>query len=201
MKLYYAAKTRATRPRWMLEEIGAPYEIVRLSLSKGEHKTPEYLKIHPHGAVPALVDGDVTIFESAAIIAYLADKYPEKHLAPPAGSPARGPYYQWLIYSMATEEPPVFKFFLNTILLPEDKRSPALVQEARDQWAAVGKVLDDAVASTPYILGDHFSAADIMISSISNWAGALKLNDPFPALKAYGARCAGRPAFQRAIAD
>ena len=102
MKLYYAPQTRAVRPRWLLEEIGAPYTLVRLDMSKGEHKTPEYVKIHPHGAVPALVDGDVTMFESAAICAYLADKFPEKRLAPPVGSPARATYYQWIIYSMAT---------------------------------------------------------------------------------------------------
>jgi glutathione S-transferase len=76
MKLYYARQTRASRARWMLEEIGEPYELVRLDLSKGEHKRPEYLKIHPHGAVPALVDGETSMFESAAICAYLADKLP-----------------------------------------------------------------------------------------------------------------------------
>src|SRR6266542_3578948 len=77
MKLYYAPRSRATRARWMLEEIGAPYELARIDLSKGEQKKADYLKIHPHGVVPALSDGDVTIFESAAICAYLADKFPE----------------------------------------------------------------------------------------------------------------------------
>ena len=114
MKLYYAPQTRATRPRWMLEEIGAPYELVRLQLSKGEHKQPEYLRVHPHGAVPAFADEHVTLFESGAICAYLADTFPEKQLAPAAGSAQRGPYYQWLFYSMATMEPPVLKVFLNT---------------------------------------------------------------------------------------
>ena len=102
MKLYYAPQTRAGRVRWMLEEIGAPYELVRLDMSKGDHKKPEYMKIHPHGAVPALADGDLAMFESAAICAYLADKFPEKRLAPPVGTPPRGLYYQWMIYSMAT---------------------------------------------------------------------------------------------------
>ncbi|MET0152909.1 MAG: glutathione S-transferase N-terminal domain-containing protein, partial [Candidatus Binatia bacterium] len=89
MKLYYARQTRASRARWMLEEIGEPYELVRLDLSKGEHKRPEYLKIHPHGAVPALVDGETAMFESAAICAYLADKFPAKGFAPPPTSAAR----------------------------------------------------------------------------------------------------------------
>src|SRR5258705_12836566 len=111
MKLYYARMTRAGRPRWMLEETGAPYELVRLDLSRGEHKKPEYMKIHPHGSVPALDDGDLALFESAAICAYLADKFPEKRLAPPVGTPARGLYYQWIVYSMATMEPPILKVF------------------------------------------------------------------------------------------
>src|SRR5256885_9492904 len=114
MKLYYAPQTRATRPRWMLEEIGVPYELVRLQLSKGEHKQPEYLKIHPHGAVPAYSDGEVTMFESAAICAYLADKFPDKRLAPPLGSPQRGLYYQWLVYARAHKEPPPPQSSLNT---------------------------------------------------------------------------------------
>lgn len=201
MKLYYCPKTRATRPRWMLEEVGAPYEIVRVDLSKGEHKRPEYMKIHPHGSVPALADGDATIFESAAICAYLADKFPDEHLAPPLRSPARGAYYQWLFYAMATAEPPPLKLFLNTVVLPEEKRSAALAEEARAQWADVGRVLQRAVEGRTYLLGERFSAADVMIASIVNWAGALGLNDGFPGLAAYGARCASRAAYQRAVAD
>ena len=77
MKLYYAPQTRATRPRWLLEELEVPYELIRISLAQGEQKKPEYLKIHPHGLVPALVDGGVTLFESSAICLYLADKFPK----------------------------------------------------------------------------------------------------------------------------
>ena len=73
LKLYHSPQSRSTRPRWLLEEIGAPFEVVKLDLSKQEHKTPQYMKIHPHGAVPALLDGDLVLIESAAICAYLAD--------------------------------------------------------------------------------------------------------------------------------
>lgn len=201
MKLYYAPKTRATRPRWMLEEVGASYEIVRIDLAKGEHKRPEYQTIHPHGAVPALADGDVTMFESAAICAYLADKFPDKQLAPPIGSSSRAPYYQWLFYAMASAEPPVLKVFLNTVMLPEEKRSATAAEEGRTQWGEVARVLQQATDGKMYLLGEQFSAADVMIASVVNWAGVLKLNEAFPALKAYGARCASRPAFRRAIAD
>jgi glutathione S-transferase len=201
MKLYYAPQTRATRPRWMLEEIGAPYELVRLQLSKGEHKQPEYLKIHPHGAVPAYSDGEVTMFESAAICAYLADKFPDKRLAPPVGSAERGPYYQWLVYSMATMEPPVLKVFLNTRMLAEEKRSPAVAEEGRAQWKDVARVVEQAVEGKAFLLGEQFTAADVMVGSILGWSGFMGLLDGFPGLQAYVGRLTSRPAFKRANAD
>ena len=197
MKLYYAPQTRATRPRWMLEEIGAPYELVRLQLSKGEHKQPEHLKIHPHGAVPAFSDDEVTMFESAAICAYLADKFPDKRLAPPVGSPQRGPYYQWLVYSMATMEPPVLKVFLNTRMLAEEKRSPAVAEE----WKDVARVVQQAVEGKAFLLGEQFTAADVMVGSILGWSGFMGLLEGFPGLQAYVGRLTSRPAFKRANAD
>ena len=149
MKLYYAPQTRAGRPRWLLEELGVPYEIVPVDLAQGEHKKPEYMKIHPHGAVPALADGDLVLFESAAICMYLADKYPEKKLAPAVGTPARGLYYQWMIYTMATLEPPVVQIFLNTVMLPEAERSAAAVEKGKTQFAEVARVLSNALATRP----------------------------------------------------
>jgi glutathione S-transferase len=201
IKLYYAPKTRATRPRWMLEEIGAAYELVRLQLGKGEHKRPDYLAIHPHGAVPAFRDDTVTLFESAAICAYLADKFPDKRLAPPLGSPERGLYYQWLVYSMATMEPPVLKVFLNTMMLPEEKRSAAIAEEGRTQWQDVARVLEQALEGKTFLLGDSFSAADVMVGSILGWSRVMGLIDGYPGLQAYVGRLTSRPAFQRANAD
>lgn len=201
MKLYYGRQTRAGRTRWMLEEIGAPYELVRLDLAKREHKTPQYLKIHPHGAVPALADGDLVIFESAAICAYLADKFPEKQLAPAVGTPERGLYYQWLFYAMATMEPPVVKIFLNTRMLPEEQRSAAAVEEGRAQWRQVATTLESALDGKSFLVADRFSAADVVVGSIAGWSGFLGLLDGFPRLRAYADRLAERPAFRRANAD
>jgi glutathione S-transferase len=200
MKLYFAPQTRAGRPRWMLEELGVPYELVQLDLAKGEHKKPEYMKIHPHGAVPALVDGDLALFESAAICSYLADKYPEKKLAPPVGTPARGLYYQWMHYAMATVEPPLLQTFLHTVMLPEAQRKPEVVEEARKQWQDVARVLSQALAGKTWILGEQFSAADVMIGSCLVWAGFMGMTSGFPELEAYVARCSARPALQAAQA-
>lgn len=201
MKLYHAAQTRSVRPRWLLEEIGAPYTVVRLDMSKGEHKSPEYMKIHPHGAVPALVDGDLTLFESAAICAYLADKFPEKHLAPAVGTPARGLYYQWMFYTMATLEPPVIEVVLHTVMLPEAQRSAAAAEAGRTKFTQVAQVLEQALAGKSFILGDQFSVADVMIGSTLGWAQMMGILSGHPVLEAYVGRLATRPAFQRAQAD
>ncbi len=99
MQLYFAPRTRASRPRWLLEELEVPYELVKLDLSKQESRTPAYVALHPFGEVPVLVDGDVTLFESSAICLYLADRFPEKRLAPSLGSPDRGPYLQWMLFA------------------------------------------------------------------------------------------------------
>jgi glutathione S-transferase len=201
MKLYYCPQTRAGRPRWLLEEIGAPYELVRIDLSKGEHKKPEHLKIHPHGAVPALIDGDLAMFESAAICLYLADKFPEKRLAPPLGTPARGLYYQWMVYTMATLEPPLLQVFLNTVMLPEAERSATAVEKGRATFAGVARVLEQALAGKTFILGEQFSAADVMVGSTLAWGGMMGLIGDHPQIQAYVKRLSERPAFQRARAD
>jgi len=201
MKLYYSPQSRAVRPRWMLEEIGAPYELVRLQLGT-DNKTPAYLKMNPNGTVPTLVDGDLTLFESAAICQYLADRFPDKRLAPPVGTPARGLYYQWIHYAMSALEPPLVTIFLHTINKPEAERIPALVSEARTQLKTGLGVVEQAVLGRTFILGDQFTTADVMVGSTLVWAQMMSLlSDERPATAAYLARLASRPASQRAMAD
>ena len=202
LKLYHSAQSRSVRARWLLEELGVPYEVVRLNLQAEEHKRPEYLKINPNGTVPALVDGDLALFESGAICQYLADKFPEKRLAPPVGTPARGLYVQWIHYAMSGLEPPTVTIFFHTVRKPEAERIPALVTEARAQLAAVLGVLERALAGRQFILGSDFSAADVMLGSTLGWASMLGIvGQERPNVAGYVARLAGRPAFQRASAD
>lgn len=201
MKLYHSAHSRSARPRWLLEEIGQPYELVRVDLSKQEHKTPAYLKIHPHGAVPALVDGDLTLIESAAICAYLADKFPAARLAPAVGTAERGRYYQWMFYAMATLEPPVLQVFLHTVQLPEAERSAAVAEQGRTGFAKVADVIARGLDGKPFLLGEQFSAADVMIGSTLAWAQFMGLLNDRPALLEYAKRLSSRPAFLRAQAD
>lgn len=200
MKLYHMPQSRSLRVRWMLEEIGVPYEIVQKSMHDGSLKTPEYLKLHPHGAVPTLQDGDLTIYESGAICLYLADKYPDAKLAPPISSPQRGLYYQWVLYAIATIEPPILKVFLNTIQLPEAERQPKVAEEGRTQFKAVCDVVTNALKGKQYLLGDQFTAADIMVGGTLGWASMMGLLADHPALQEYVQRINQRPAAQRANA-
>jgi glutathione S-transferase len=198
LKLFYIPRTRALRVRWMLEELGAPYELVRIDWTQA--KSEEYRrKVHPLGAIPALQDGDRTIIESAAIVLHLADRFPEKGLAPPLGQ--RGEYYQWIVYAMATLEPLVDEFVAHTSRRPEEKRVPAIASECRARFSVAARPADDALRSGPFILGDRLSAADFVLGFVLNWAALVGLLSDFPSAQAYVERLRARPAFQAARRD
>jgi glutathione S-transferase len=197
MKLYFNKYTRATRPRWLLEELQVPYELAVVDMAAREHKTDAYLRVHPHGQLPAFTDGDMTIIESAAICLYLADKFPEKGFAPAVGTPARGKYYQWVIYGMASLEGPVAQFFYEN-RKPEGVKSEALVAEAREKFSTPAKTLTAALDGQAWLVDGTFTAADVVVGSILAWAGSLGLLGGYPVLEAYVERCKARPAFSAA---
>ncbi|MFO0580356.1 MAG: glutathione S-transferase family protein [Polyangia bacterium] len=201
IKLYYSPMTRAGRCRWALEELGVPYELVRLDLQKGEHKRPEYLRVHPLGRVPALVDGDLALIESVAICMYLADKYADKGLAPALDDPRRGPYYQWMMFVTATMEAQLTTLVAHTLRLPAEQRVPALADAARSELASAFAYLDDALARGPYLLGDWFTMADVVVGSGMAWAAGMGLLINCPNIQAYVARISQRPALQRSRVD
>jgi glutathione S-transferase len=163
------------------------------------------MSVNPNGTVPTLLDGDLVVYESAAIVQYLADKFPEKRLAPPVGTPARGKYYQWIHYAMSSLEPPAVTFFLHTTGSPvgrQHERIPQLVPDARAQLAAALSVTDRALAGRDYIIGEDFCAADVMVGSMAVWCMMLgTIADDLKNLQAYVSRIAARPAFLRAQAD
>lgn len=197
MKLYFNKFTRATRPRHLLEELGVPYDLVTLDLSKGEHKTPAYLQVHPHGRLPAIEDDGQVVFESAAICLYLADRFPEAGLAPAPGSPDRGPYYQWVVYSVATLEDPVLRTFTQ-IRKPEAERDADAMAKAAADFDECAAVLSQALAGRTWLLGETFTAADVMIGSVLAWGDRMGLNNAWPTLQDYVRRFTARPAFQAA---
>jgi glutathione S-transferase len=201
MKLYYVPQTRSNRPRWLLEELGVPYEMVRLDPRKGDTQAPEYLKVHPLGKVPALEHEGVSIFESAAIVAWLADRFIEKGFAPAPTAPERGQYFQWLFFGMATLEPPLADFAWHTRLLPEDKRVPAVAERARAALPQLFSVLEEALAGRSFLMGEQITAADVVVGSNVMWASAMGLLHTHANLSAYARRLHDRPACKRARAD
>lgn len=198
MKLYFVPQTRSTRPRWVLEELGVPYELVRLDPSKGDNKRPEYLAVHPLGHVPALDDGGLHMVESAAICQYLADKYPERQLAPAVGTPERGAYYQWMMFTMTTVEPPLVSIAEHRRFLPEAERIPEVAERAERRFAEVAGVVQSHLAGREYVVGTHFTAADVVLASALAWGGSMGLLGGFDGLQAYVKRMTARPAAQKA---
>jgi glutathione S-transferase len=193
--LYYAPGTRATRVAFLLEELEVAYERHTLDTAASEHKQPAYLRIHPHGLVPALRDGDTVVFETAAICLYLADRFPEKGLAPAVGSPERAAYYQWAVYSVATLEPILADIWLQ-LQRPEGERDSGLMQSAGARFRESAAVLTSALRSS-YLIGERFSAADVLIGSMLSWAAAMGLLEGQKLLSEYVDRISKRPAFGR----
>jgi len=200
MKLYYVPMTRAFRVRWLLEEAGEPYELVRLDPKAGDTKRPAYLAIHPKGHVPALVDGDVTMFESGAILQHLADRWPEKALAPRVGTRERAAYYQWICFGIAELEPHLVAAF-GQLGKPEGQRNAALLDEARQRFSRAASVLQAHLAERAFVAAPWFTAADVMIGSLLAWARSMGLLREFPGLEAYQKRLYARPANLRARGD
>ncbi len=202
MKLYFAPRSRSVRPRWLLEELGVPYELVKLDPSKQETSTPAYLAVHPFGEVPALVDGNVTLFESLAICLHLADRFPEKQLAPPPGSADRGLYYQWMLFSETRLDTVVMPFYMHA-QLPGEQQVSAPVQEELTRLRArlkdVLDVINAALEGREVLVGGHFTAADVVNASVLHLANTLKLLDGHPRLVEYVMRHSRRPAVRKAV--
>lgn len=191
MKLYWSPRSRSFTALWLLEETGHPYERVLTDISTGAQKTPEFLAVNPMGKVPALGDGDVAIAESAAICAYVAERFPDAKLAPPLGDPRRAKYLQWLFFGPSCIEPALIQIFTK-LEVPSSTAAWGSATQVFD-------VLDRALEKGPWILGDDFSAADLVIGSGLNFAiRQFKMVPPRPAFDRYIDACMARPAFQRA---
>ena len=194
LTLYHAAPSRSSIVLWMLEELGEPYEVHLLSLAKGENRAPEYLAINPMGKVPALKHGDTMITEVAAICTYLADEFPAAKLNVPIGSPRRGVYLKWLFFAPGCFEPAVI-----------DRAAPRK-EEARRAMLGYGDfdttmdVAAAAVAKGPWLMGEQFTAADVVLGAQIRWGMMFKTVPERPEFSAYAARLAARPAAQRAEA-
>ncbi|MGZ3455441.1 MAG: glutathione S-transferase family protein [Polyangiales bacterium] len=199
MILYFAPNTRALRARWLLEEMGVPYELARVDLAHGGQRTPEYLRIHPLGAVPALVDGDRTIIESAAICLHLADRFPG--FAPSVDSPLRAHYYQYCVFAVATLDPIVAPVFARGHRWPEARRRETATDEEHERFRRTVGALRPSLLKQAFLVGDQFTAADVLVGSVLAWADAVGLMQSAKELQPYLARLTERAAYRRALTD
>lgn len=194
LKLFYAPRTRASRPRWLLEELGLPYEMERID---PRNKPANYDALHPLSHVPVIQDGDFAIFESAAICIHLAEK--AGNLVPALGTAERAHYYQWMFFAMTELEPQIMIISAENHLAA-DKRNTEKSDHARDSFQTACVGLTRALGDRPYLLGD-FTALDVVLGSVLLWSRLFHLLDAAPALSAYCDRLKARPAYLRTIAD
>jgi glutathione S-transferase len=194
LTLYHASPSRSSIVLWMLEEMGQPYDIKLLKLSAGDNLKPDYLALNPMGKVPALKHGDTVITEVAAICTYLADEFPQAKLNIPVGTPKRGVYLKWLFFGPGCMEPAVI-----------DRAAPRK-EEARRAMLGYGdfdttmNVVAKAVARGPWLMGEQFTAADVVVGANVRWGMMFKLVPERNEFADYAARIAARPAAQRAEA-
>lgn len=187
----------------VLEEAGAPFELVLLDRDKNAHKSADYLKLNPHGRIPTLVGDDgLVLYETAAICMHLADRHPRAKLAPEPGSAERAHFYKWMVYLTNTVQAEMIVYFY-----PErwsgDDRGKEIVKRSAEKHldAAFDSIERNLQERGPYLLGERFSAADLMLMMLGRWSrGFERPAKRLPALGRHLERIAARPAVQRAFA-
>ena len=192
LTLHHAPKSRSSRIVWLLEELGADYVLKIADIPRMDGTgAPDPANPHPDKKVPTLVDDGVVITESIAIVQYLIDKFPAAGLGPKIGDPKRGPYLSWLAYYAGVIEPVINLGFAGLA------DNPAMVRAFRDR-AAVDRRILATIEPGPYVLGERFSGADILVASMGQFLRTML--PPGPVVDAYLARCNARPALARAVA-
>ena len=200
MKLYGFAGTRSQRALWGLKEVDAEFEYVSVNLLQGEHKRPEFLRVNPAGKVPVLIDGDRVIPESAAIVLYLAEKYPQKALMP-AALDERAQVYRWVMFAVTELEQPLWRITRHSFLYPPEQRIAADIDLAREDFKTMAKVLEAHLDGRRFIVGDTLTAADCVTAYLIDWANEVRLIDAFPRMQAYLERMYSRPEAPQRIAQ
>ncbi len=190
--LYTNPQSRGRVARWMLEEVGQTYKTELLDYASSMN-APAYLAINPMGKVPALRHGDVVVTETAAICVYLADAFPQAHLAPPPGDRLRGPYYRWLFFTAGPVEAAVSNKALGFVVPPDRERMIGY-----GNLATVMNTLEAAVSRSDYLVGDRFTAADVVVGSQLGFGMMFGTIEKRPAFERYWQRLSARPAYDRA---
>ena len=184
---FHAPQSRSGGTRALFEELGVDYDLHVLNTKRGEQRQAEYLAVNPMGKVPAIRHGDALVTEQGAVFLYLADLYPQAGLAPPIGDPLRGPFLRWLFFYGSSFEPALVDRAM--------KREPAPASTSPyGDWDTMLGTLTGQLAQGPYLLGDRFSAADVLWGTALTWTTMFKLVPELPVLRAYIDRVGARPA-------
>jgi len=207
LTLFYVPRTRAFRPRWLMEEIGLHYRLERMK--RADLAAPFYRAIDPLGRVPVLRDGAVTVIESSAICLWLAERYGGAALSPPADGQQRADLMRWLFFAQTTLEPPVeivirHRHPRQFATEPAGGPPPPTPREADAAVARFGVLVEPllrALDNRPFLLGQRFSVADVVVGDLLVWARAVSLLDGEPVLGDYLERLTARPAYRRARAE
>jgi glutathione S-transferase len=192
MKLFWAPQTRSARAIWMLEESGLDYDLELTDIRSPEREdSAEFRAASPMGKVPALVDGDAKMSESAAICLYLADRYCAGSLAPPVDDPMRGKFLYWLMYTPAVLEPAMSEKF--------NEIEPAPQRSGWGDFDSMIQTFENGIRDKEWIVGDRFTAADVMLGSSAVFLRAFNMLPESEPIEAYADRCLSRPAYQKAL--
>ncbi|MFO1316999.1 MAG: glutathione S-transferase family protein [Burkholderiales bacterium] len=205
LALYYYPGNASLTPHMLLEEIGVPFELRRVDREHDAHKSAEYLKLNPMGQIPVLVDGDLVLYETAAIGLYLADAYPDARLAPPLGTAERAHYYKWFVWCTNTLQAMLMHYFYPERMV-NDGDAAAAAQVRSHAQARVGGMLDVldaqlAAHGADWLLGQAYTAVDPFALMLCRWTRSFaRPARSLPHLGPYVQRVLARPAVQRAFA-
>ena len=200
IRLYHSPRTRSARIYWLLEELGLPYDLTIVPFTPLVPPVRPFAQQSPFGKFPAIQDGEVTMFESGAILEYILEQYGQGRLAPAQGTTQRASFLQWVHFAEATAFPPLASIAWHTFR-KDTQDIPTAMDDYRSWATAALSVLERALAEGQYLLGGEFSGADIMMGytlKCAKWFGLL--GPEYPNLAAYVARLEARPAFQKAFA-
>ena len=191
LTLFHSPNTRSTGARILLEELGAKYELHALNMKAGEQRQSPYLAINPMGKVPAILHGDALVTEQVAVFLYLADLFPQAGLTPAIGDPLRGPYLRWMAFYGSCFEPAVVDKSM--------KRDAAAASTSPyGEFDTMFKTLTDQLAKGPYLLGEKFTAVDVLWGTALTWTTMFGLVPETPVTRAYMDRVNARPAVAHA---
>ncbi|NUA25892.1 glutathione S-transferase family protein [Cupriavidus basilensis] len=192
LTLFHSPNTRSTGALTLLEELGVPYRLHPLNMKAGEQREPAYLAINPMGKVPAIRYGDALVTEQAAVFIFLADLFPQAKLAPALTDPLRGPYLRWMAFYGSCFEPAL-------VDRSQQRETPRAMCPYGDYDTTISTLLGQ-LEKGPYLLGDTFTAADVLWGTALTWTTMFKLVEATPVVQAYIDRINARPAVARARA-